>query len=131
MKRSGFAGSMFRFAGDFRNAWIVENLHCGAVADFFPILQHPDDFLVRSHFDELGALAIFAARGEDGVAVGQPGAALRGGGELIFRWQICVAIEFPDRFALGIDFTGKAVPFVGDQRVAVLQPESGPRLLIL
>ena len=68
---------MFRFAGVFGDARIVQDLHGGGVAEVFPILQHPDDFFVRGDFDELRAFAVAAARGEDGVAVGQPGAALR------------------------------------------------------
>ena len=36
---------MFRFTGNFRNAGIIQNLHGRAVANFLPVLQHPDNFL--------------------------------------------------------------------------------------
>ena len=111
--------SVFRLTGDFRNARIIQNLHGGAIADFFPILQHPDDFLVRRDFNELGAFAVFAARGEDGIAIGQPGATLGCGGELVIGRQVRLAIEFPNRFVFGIDFAGETVLFVSDQSIAV------------
>ena len=53
-------GSMFRLAGDLGDARIVQKLLGGGVTEIFPILQHPDDFLVRSHFDQLRSTAIFA-----------------------------------------------------------------------
>ena len=112
--------------GVFGDAGIVQDLHGGGGAEGLPILQHPDDFLVRGDFNELRAFAIVAAGGEDGVAVGQPGAGLRRVGEPICLRQIGV-LEFPDRLALGIDFAREAVRFIGDQRVAVLEPEGGPR----
>jgi len=52
---------MFGPAEIFRNAGIVEDLHGGGVAEVLPVLQHPDDFLVRRHFDELRAFAAAAA----------------------------------------------------------------------
>ena len=76
-------------------------------------------FLSGVDFNELGACVVLAARGEDGVSVGQPCAALWRGGELVFRGQISFALELPDCFPLGIDFAGQAFLFIGYQGVAV------------
>ena len=105
---------MFRFTRIFRDAGIVQDLHGGGGTERLPILQHPDDFLVRSDFDELRAFAVVAARGEDGVAAGQARAALGRGGELVFRREIFFGVEFPDRPAPGIDLAREAVAFVSD-----------------
>src|SRR4051794_6441668 len=101
--------SMLRLPRILRHAWIIKNLHRRPVADVFPILQHPDDLLVRRHFDQLRTLSVLAARREDRVAVGQAGAGLRGGSELIIRRQVGLAVEFPDRFSLGVHFPRQAV----------------------
>ena len=37
-----------------------------------------------------------------------------------------VGPELPDGLALWIHFTRELVPFVGDERVAVLEPDGGP-----
>ena len=116
---------MFRFARVFGDAGIIQNLHGGRRTEVFPILQDPDDFLVPGDFDELRALAVAAAGTDDRVAVGQPGAGLRVD-EAVFRRQV-VGLEFPDGFALRIDFAREVVLFVGDQGVAVLEADGGPR----
>src|SRR5277367_5640068 len=112
---------MFRFAGNFWDARIVENLHGGCGTKSLPILQYPDDLFVRGDFDKLRAFAAgdVATGAEDRVAVGQTGAALRRGGETILFRQVGV-LEFPNRLALRIHFAREAVMFVGDQSVSVL-----------
>src|SRR4051812_4048251 len=77
--------SVLRFAGIFRDAWVVQDLHGGGIPEVFPILEHPHDLFLRCHFDELRTLPFAAARGKDGVSVGEAGAGLWGGGELILR----------------------------------------------
>src|SRR5437868_2366091 len=81
--RADRSRSVFGFAGVFRDAGIVEDLDGGGIGEVFPILEHPDDLLIRSHLDELRPLPFAAARSEDGIAIGEPGAVLRRGSELV------------------------------------------------
>ena len=41
---------MLGLTGNFGDAGIIQDLHGGGVGNMFPILQHPDDFLVRGDF---------------------------------------------------------------------------------
>ena len=52
--------SMFRLPWNFRDARIVQNLHCRSVSDIFPVLQHPNYLLIWRYFDKLGAFASIA-----------------------------------------------------------------------
>jgi hypothetical protein len=52
-------------------------------------VQHPNDFLGWSDLNELRPHAVFPARGENGIAVGQPGADFPQAGRhlLTFRYN--------------------------------------------
>ncbi len=62
---------MFRLTRNFRNPWIVENLHCSDWAKRLPVLQNPDNLLVFGHLYHLRSLAIIVAPGcKNGIAIG-------------------------------------------------------------
>lgn len=118
---------MFGLSGHFRNARVVENLHSGGIAEGFPILQNPDDPLVRRDLDDLRAFAVSGAtRAENRIAVGQPRAGLRCRSETICFGQV-TRLKLPNGFALGIHFAGEVFGFISDQRVAIFQTQCGPR----
>ncbi len=56
-----------------RVAGIVEDLDGGGGAELRPVLQYPDDFLIRSYFNELRTLVFSAARADDGIAICETG----------------------------------------------------------
>lgn len=60
-----------------RVAGIVEDLDGGGGAELRPVLQYPDDFLIRSYFNELRTLVFSAARADDGIAICETGRGLR------------------------------------------------------
>jgi hypothetical protein len=112
---------------NFGDTRIAQDLHGGCTTEGLPILKYPDELFVSGHFDKLGALPVVAARGENGIAVGQPGGGLRSGTELVICRQFLFGVEFPDRLSLGIDFAREAVRFIGNESIAVLETDGGPR----
>ena len=113
--------------GIFGDARIVQNLHGGGGAEVLPVLQDPDDFFVRRDFDELRTFAVAAARAEDGVAVGQARAGLRRWMKPICLRQIGPCLNSQTVSPLGFTSRVSLSRFVGDERVAVLQANGGPR----
>ena len=77
LRKSRGSRSVLRFAGIFGNARIVQDLNGGGRTEVCPVVQNPDDLLVRRDFDKLRAFAVAASRTDDRVAVGQSRAALQ------------------------------------------------------
>lgn len=97
----------------------------------FPVLQHPDDLLIRADFDGLNDVvplfAFCAARRTEYycVAIRQALGCLDVVEDDIRR-QVRL-FEFPGSPAFRIDFAHQLVAFIRDESVAIVKPRRRPR----
>src|SRR5271157_1924545 len=124
MASGSVSKSVLRVSRLLRDARLVQDLNGGRRAEVRPVLKHPDDFLVRRDFDELGSLSFGSTGTNDGVAVRQTGGALRV--DIAVSLRQVARSKFPNRLLPGVDLARENVFFVRDQSVAVLEANSGP-----
>ena len=91
-----------------------------------PVLHDPDDLLLAVYFDQLRTLVVAAAGAHDGVAVIEAGDGL--GVAVPVLGRDVVLGEFPDCLALGVDLALEDGLLGGDEGVAVLEADGGPRV---
>jgi len=108
----------------------VQELSRGGGAEVFPILKHPDEFLVRGDFEDLNDIgAVFglgAAGGteDDGVAVGEAV-----GGLMLCRTMSggrSACLNSQDALGIWGSLHGPGLRVRRDERVAVVQADGRP-----